>query len=54
VLSIAGVVGGWIAYRKRRNRLAVGLSLMAAVPIVLVVVAVVAVVLLNMFWTMSL
>ena len=54
VLQIAGVVGGWTAYRRRRNRLAFGLSLMAAVPIVLVIVAVVAVVLLNMFWTLSL
>ena len=54
LLLIAGVVGGWIAYRKRRSSLSFGLSLMAAVPIVLVVVAVVAVVVLNIVWTASL
>ena len=54
VLQIAGVIGGWIAYRNRRNRLAVGLSLMAAVPVVLVIVAVIAVVVVNTVWTMSL
>jgi hypothetical protein len=54
VLLVAGVVGGWIAYRKRRNRLSFGLSLLAAAPIMLVLVAVVAVVLMNVIWTMTL
>ena len=53
VLLVAGVVGGWIAYRKRRNRLSFGLSLLAAAPIVLVLVAIVAVVLMNVIWSMS-
>ena len=47
VLLIAGVVGGWIAHRKRRSRLSFGLSLLAAVPLVLVVAAAVTVVLLK-------
>jgi len=36
-LLVSGVFGGWIAYRKRRNRLSVGLSLLAAVPMLLLV-----------------
>ena len=54
VLLVAGVVGGWIAYRKRRNRLSFGLSLLAAAPILLVLAALVAVVLMNVIWTMTL
>jgi len=54
VLLVAGVVGGWIAYRKRRNRLSFGLSLLAAAPIILVLAALVAVVLMNVIWTMTL
>lgn len=54
VLLAAGVAGGWIAYRKRRNRLSFGLSLLAAAPIILVLVAVVAAVLMNVIWAMTL
>src|SRR4030042_5693437 len=42
-LIIAGVAGGWIAYRKRRSRLSFGLSLLGALPILLFVGAVLAV-----------
>jgi len=35
----AGVVGGWMARARQRNRLAVRLSLLAAVPIVLCIAA---------------
>jgi len=37
LLLTAGVVGAWIAYRRRRNRMSFGLSLLAAVPIALVI-----------------
>lgn len=50
-LIAAGVVGSWIAYRKRRSRLSFGLSLLAAVPIALVILAVVGVVLTNIIWS---
>ena len=40
LLLIAGVVGGWIAYRKRRIGLSFGLSLLTAVPIFLIVAAI--------------
>ena len=53
-LIIAGVAGGWIAFRKRRSRLSFGLSLLAAVPILLFVLAVLAVMVVNAAWTASL
>src|SRR5574340_277930 len=37
LLLIAGVIGGWIAYRKRRIGLSLGLSMLTAVPIFLIV-----------------
>ncbi len=54
VLLIAGVVGGWIAYRKRRIGLSFGLSLLTAVPIFLIVAAFVALFVVNAVWTASL
>ncbi len=54
VLLIAGVAGGWIAYRKHRDRLSFGLSLLAAAPIVLVVVALTGLTLVTTIWTMAL
>jgi len=53
-LIVAGVVGAWIAYRKRRNRLSFWISLLAAAPILLFVAAIVAVMLMNVLWTASL
>jgi hypothetical protein len=52
-LIIAGVAGGWIAYRKRHGRLAFGLSLLAALPILLVILAILALVITNFIWTLS-
>lgn len=54
LLLAAGVIGGWIAYRKRRSRLSFGLSLLAAAPILLILIGILAVVLLNVLWTASL
>ena len=54
LLLIAGVVGGWIAYRKRRIGLSFGLSLLTAVPIFLILAAIVAVFVMNAVWTASL
>lgn len=51
LLILAGVVGSWIAYRRRKPRLSFGLSLLAAVPIVLIILAVLAVVIINVVWT---
>lgn len=53
-LLVAGMAGGWIAYRKRRNRLSFGLSLLAAAPIFLFIAAIVVVILMNALWTASL
>jgi hypothetical protein len=53
LLLIAGVVGGWIAFRKRRIGLSFGLSLLTAVPIFLVVAAILAVFVMNAMWTAS-
>jgi hypothetical protein len=50
VLLVAGVLGGWIAYRKRRNRLSFGLSLLAVAPIFLFVAAIAGVVLMQYLW----
>ncbi len=54
VLLIAGVVGGWIAYRKRRIGLSFGLSLLTAVPVFLVIASFVALFVVNAVWTASL
>lgn len=52
-LLIAGVVGGWVAYRRRRSRLSFSLSLLAAVPSLLIMCGVLAVVLTSFIWTAS-
>ena len=54
LLLIAGVVGGWIAYRKRRTGLSFGLSLLAAVPIFLIIAGIVVLFVVNAIWTASL
>jgi hypothetical protein len=54
VLQLAGVIGGWLAYRKRRNRLSFGLSLLAIVPIALIILAFVLLVVVNTIWSLSL
>lgn len=51
LLLIAGVAGAWIAYRKRRNRLAFGFSLLVAVPILLILLGLAAIVVVNSVWT---
>ena len=33
LMLVGGVIGGWVNFRRRRNRLSFGLSLLAAVPI---------------------
>ena len=53
LLIVAGVIGSWVAYRKRRNRLSFWLSLMSAVPIALTILAVVAFVVMSFVWTAS-
>ncbi len=53
VLLIAGVAGGWLAYRKHRNRLSFWLSLLAAAPIVLIVLSLVGLTLVTSIWTMA-
>jgi hypothetical protein len=53
LLLIAGTVGGWIAYRKRRIGLSLGLSLLTAIPILLIVAAILAVFVINAVWTAS-
>jgi hypothetical protein len=52
-LLIAGVVGGWVAYRKRRGRLAFRLSLLAAGPMLISLLAVAAFVVTSFIWTAS-
>ena len=32
-LLLAGVIGGWVAYRKKRRRLSIGLSMLSVLPI---------------------
>jgi hypothetical protein len=54
LLLIAGVVGGWIAYRRRRLRLSFGLSLLTVVPILLIVAGVLTIFVVNAVWTASL
>ena len=53
-LIVAGVVGAWIAYRRRRSRLSFGLSLLAAAPILLLVAGVLAVFVINAAWSLAL
>lgn len=50
-LLFTGVVGAWIAYRKQRSRLAFGLSLLAAVPIFLILAVIVVIVVVSYVWT---
>ena len=40
LLLATGSVGGWVAYRRKRNRLSFRLSLVAAVPVLLLIVGV--------------
>jgi hypothetical protein len=54
LMLIAGLVGGWIAFRKRRIGLSFGLSLLAAVPIFLIIAGFVALYVVNAVWTASL
>ena len=54
LLLLIGLVGGWIAYRKRRIALPLGLSLLAAVPIFLIVAGLVTVIVINAVWSASL
>lgn len=51
LLLIAGVAGAWIAYRKRRNRLSFGFSLLVAVPIFLILLGLAAIVVINSVWS---
>jgi len=53
LMIAAGVAAAWIAYRKRRNRLSFWLSLLAAIPILLIVLAVLAFVVMSFVWTAS-
>jgi hypothetical protein len=52
-LIVAGVIGGWLAYRNRRNRLSFWFSMLAAGPILLTILAVVAFVVMSFVWTAS-
>ena len=52
-LIVAGVIGGWLGYRSRRNRLSFWLSMLAAGPILLTILAVVAFVVVSFVWTAS-
>jgi hypothetical protein len=52
-LLVAGMVGSWIAYRRRRNRLSFWLSLLAFGPILLILLAVLALVVVSSVWTAS-
>ena len=54
LLLLIGVVGGWIAYRKRRLGLSFGLSLLTAVPIFLILASIAALFIVNAIWTASL
>jgi hypothetical protein len=53
LLLVAGAAGGWLAFRAGRARLSFGLSLLAAAPILLALLAVIALVLFNFLWTAS-
>jgi hypothetical protein len=52
-LIVAGVIGGWLAYRNRRNRLSFWFSMLAAGPILLTILAVIAFVVMSFVWTAS-
>lgn len=54
VLLLGGMIGGWTAYRKRRTRLAFGLSLLAFVPVALIILAITALSVLSAVWTAAL
>jgi hypothetical protein len=51
VLLVAGVIGSWLAFRKQRNRLAFGLSWLAAGPILLIVAAIAILFVVNTVWS---
>jgi len=51
LLLAGGMIGGWIAFRKHRGRLAFGLSLLTFAPILLVVLAIIALFVFNAVWT---
>ena len=53
LLLMTGLSGAWIAYRKRRNRLSFGMSMLAAAPILLIVLAGAALVVVSFVWTAS-
>jgi hypothetical protein len=52
-LIVAGLIGGWLAYRNRRNRLSFWFSMLAAGPILLTILAVLAFVVMSFVWTAS-
>ena len=54
LMLVLGVAGGWIAYRKGRSRLSFVLSLLAAAPLAIILLAVVALVLINVLWSANL
>jgi hypothetical protein len=54
LLLIGGSIGGWVAFHKRRNRLAFGLSLLAFAPMLLIILAIVALFVLNAAMTAGL
>lgn len=54
LLLIAGMVGGWIAFRKGRNRLSFGLSLMTALPIFLIILGILTLFVVNAVWVATL
>jgi hypothetical protein len=52
-LIVAGLIGGWLGYRNRRNRLSFWFSMLAAGPILLTILAVIAFVVMSFIWTAS-
>jgi hypothetical protein len=53
ILLVVGISGAWIAYRKRRNGLSFGMSLLAAAPILLIGLVAAALVVATSVWTAS-
>jgi hypothetical protein len=53
ILIALGVAGSWIAYRSRRNRASFGFSLLAAAPVILLVLGFVVVSVISFVWTAS-
>jgi len=52
-LIVAGLIGGCLAYRNRRNRLSFWFSMLSAGPILLTILAVLAFVIMSFVWTAS-